>query len=455
MNIAGMGRLFAFTTLVIAFGVTDMALARDFYVAPSGNDRNGGSLDRPVRSIARGLTLAAKPGDRVVLREGVYRPTRTINIMRPGSPTRPITVKAFDGETAVVDGSETPADANLIAVGTSHVRIEGLTVRNANGTGIAVWGLGQRVHHVAVVDCTVHHCRESGIYAGFNSLSDPVRGIEFIGNTVHHASLKNDGRTARNSWAYSIGAGLSKDVSIRDNHVSFGYGEGIGLYLSDGGVIANNVVHDCYSVNVYLDHATHSRVEANHVYSMGDERFFRFQQPASGIQIANENYGRLANPCSHNVIVNNVLVGNSINFNVASYQAGGGFRHSLFAHNTCYGATNRVLNIDFDKGHADSRIVNNIFCQTGVRPLVNIKGPIAEIEFRSNLWDGGFVPSEARDADDVVADPLLSDGRIDDALSFRLPRRSPGTNVATRFSQVDKDFAGRERQQMTSLGAFD
>lgn len=430
--------------------------AADYFVATTGNDRNSGRIETPLHTILRAVSLATRPGDRVVIRRGTYYPTGTINLSRPGTATQPIVVTSYPGEEVVVDGRDTPELSNLIAIGTHDVRIEGLTVRNAKRSGIIVWGPGSRVYDVSIVNNVVEGCFESGIYAGFNSLTDPVRDIVMDGNTVRGASLKNRTRPRSNGWAFGLGSGLAKNVTARNNNVSKCYGEGIGFYLSDECRAEGNTVHDCFSVNLYLDNTTNTRVAGNYVYSTGDERFFRFNQPASGIQIANENYGGPTNLSSHNLVVNNVVVGSSFAIYVASYQQGGGLRHSTIAHNTCVGATNRVLHIDSDPGHADSLIANNIFCQTsdGPRQVTDVEPPLIGIRFQSNFWSGGAVHASVRHGDDVAGTPRFVGGDGQDVESYRLSADSVGRNAVDQLKEVGEDLAGKRRRGRTSSGAW-
>ncbi|MCA9023504.1 MAG: right-handed parallel beta-helix repeat-containing protein, partial [Planctomycetaceae bacterium] len=277
--------------------ISNVTVAKDYYIATTGNDQNPGTLNQPFRTISRGLNSARQPGDNVIVRKGIYPQARTLNLANPGAADNYITLKAYRDEEVIIDGSNLPENATLIAVLSHHIRIQGFTVRNSQNIGISIWGPGTRVHAVEVIGNRVHHCQNSGIYAGFNRLSDPVRDLLIADNIISECSLMNEGGRF-SQWSFGAGAGLSRKVTIRNNTVSQCYGEGIGLYLSNKGTIEGNTVHDNYSVNIYLDNTTNTRVSRNLVYSTGDKRFYRFNQPASGIQIANENYPGFNNPSS-------------------------------------------------------------------------------------------------------------------------------------------------------------
>tara|TARA_R110001592_G_scaffold159467_4_gene391004 strand:+ start:2352 stop:3710 length:1359 start_codon:yes stop_codon:yes gene_type:complete len=438
--------------LVILSGA-NVSRAKDFYVSTSGNNQNPGTQNQPFRTVARGINAARQPGDTVLIRAGIYPQIRTLNLANPGTEGRFITLKAFENEEVIIDGSNLPEDATLIAVLAHHIRIQGLTVRNSQNIGISIWGPGTRVHAVEVSGNRIHHCQNSGIYAGFNRLSDPVRDLLIADNIISECSLMNEGGQY-NQWSFGAGAGLSRKVTIRNNTVSHCYGEGIGLYLSNKGTIEGNTVHDNYSVNIYLDNTTNTRVSRNLVYSTEDQRFYRFNHPASGIQIANENYQGFNNPSSHNVITNNILIGNYIAISSGSYQRGGGLKHTLIANNTAWGSIGPLLHIDADTRHYKSRISNNIFKQTGKSPLTDIQGSTTQIEFSNNLWHGGVPQQSARSTNDLYADPLLVNGGTFNPEAYQLSESSPARNAGMKLPEVELDFNGKPRNNRINLGAW-
>lgn len=439
-----------FLTLVMAAPLS----AADYYVAPNGSDRSRGSREQPFGTIARGLAAARSPGDNVTVRKGVYRPAAGLRLVNPGADGRPITLRAAPDEEVVIDGLDTPKDSNLINIATHHIRVQGLTVRNSTGIGIAAWGPGSRVNHVEIIGNTILHCHRSGIYAGFNQLSDPVRDLVFEGNVIHDNVQRNKA-SPRPAWDFGMGAGHSKNVTMRNNVVYQNYGEGIGLYLSDRGVIEGNVSHDNFSINVYLDNATRCRVDRNFIYCTGDRDFFRFDQPAAGVQIANERYGPSANPSSDNVIINNVLVGNLCAFRYGSYQGGGGLKNTVFAHNTAYGSTGALLSIDADAGHANTRIINNIFQQIGRVPMTNFRAQPGQIEMRNNLWAGVQPQPSARGEGDVMGDPLFVRPGGKSAGDYRPMKESRALNAGLTIEDVTVDFGGRRRVGPMDLGAWE
>lgn len=438
-------------TVIFLLLISGVSTAKEYYVATTGNDKSPGTQKQPFRSITHGLRNATQPGDAVIIRKGTYPQSRSINLTFSGRPGKLITLRAFPGEEVIIDGIAAPLETNLINVLAHHVQIQGLTLRNARNIGISLWGAGSHIHNNVIIGNRILNCHNSGIYAGFNSLDDPVRNLLIKDNTVTDCVRMNS-RTPHTQWGFGVGAGLSKNITIRNNTVSHCYGEGIGLFLSDRGTIEDNVVHDNYSVNIYLDNTTHTRVSRNLVYSTKDKKFYRFNHPASGIQIANEYYRGFSNPSSNNTIVGNILIGNYYAFCYGNYQRGGGLKQTLIAHNTAYGSTGSLLRINADQGHQQSRIINNIFQQEGPSALTEIQGPLEQIKFHHNLWYGGRPLQEVRGTGDILANPLFTKAGGYSTKDYQLRPTSPARNTGIRLDEL-KPYLMKKQKTTVNIGA--
>ena len=60
---------------------------RDYWVDPTGNNDGPGTRDQPLRTISRAADLA-RPGDRVVIRDGVY--DEVVSLVQSGTAEHPI-----------------------------------------------------------------------------------------------------------------------------------------------------------------------------------------------------------------------------------------------------------------------------------------------------------------------------------------------------------------------------
>lgn len=78
--------------------------AADFFVSPDGDDTHDGrSVERPWRTL-RHAALQLTPGDRCLIRAGIYR--ETVRPARSGEPGRPITFMPYENERVVIHGCD-------------------------------------------------------------------------------------------------------------------------------------------------------------------------------------------------------------------------------------------------------------------------------------------------------------------------------------------------------------
>lgn len=75
---------------------------REYYVSPHGDDNNAGSFSSPWRTINHSIERLSR-GDVLYLREGRYY-EHEIRIGLKGTALEPITIQAYPGERAIIDG---------------------------------------------------------------------------------------------------------------------------------------------------------------------------------------------------------------------------------------------------------------------------------------------------------------------------------------------------------------
>ncbi|OGZ29129.1 MAG: hypothetical protein A2562_00750, partial [Candidatus Nealsonbacteria bacterium RIFOXYD1_FULL_39_11] len=75
----------------------------DYYVSPSGDDSNPGTLAQPFKTIQKCADIAM-PGRTCYLRQGTYR--ETVTPAHSGNSTAPITFKSYPGERATISGAD-------------------------------------------------------------------------------------------------------------------------------------------------------------------------------------------------------------------------------------------------------------------------------------------------------------------------------------------------------------
>ncbi len=105
-----------------------------FYISPRGSDENPGTINSPLRTLARALYVVA-PGDIIFLRNGIYDIDVEINVS--GEPNNPITIQSYPGERAIFDGSKyAPYKSAKFRITGSWLVIRGIEVRNGPSDGI-------------------------------------------------------------------------------------------------------------------------------------------------------------------------------------------------------------------------------------------------------------------------------------------------------------------------------
>jgi Right handed beta helix region len=239
---------------------------RSFWVSPRGDDADPGTRERPWATLHHAAQELG-PGDRVEIRRGTYRIATPIVPRHAGTEEAWIEYVAHDGERVVIDASnvEVPPpgaappyahDQGVFQLeGVAYVRVEGLTLRDAQQAGFTV----RDSHHVALVGNTTQRTFASGIAVWDTDHDDRgTEEIEIRGNTVTRA---NDERM-RPPWAPSgpeppheaISIGGAVGFAVVDNHVHHCGKEGIDVKeTSKRGRVQGNHVHHVKRQGIYVD----------------------------------------------------------------------------------------------------------------------------------------------------------------------------------------------------------
>lgn len=184
-----------------------LACGADYYVDTESrggpcDDANPGSLEKPWRSLKRATRVEGphpQAGDTIWVRGGTY--TETVRLETGGTAEQPLKIKAFSGEQPAIDGEGQRGSGIVWAEdgNADHVVVEGLTLRNFRGEGIAV--AVQRRAGVILRGLDV-----SGARLGvFFSRSSQCR---LEGSEIHHCQKGN-------VW---LDTGCS-DIIVADNHI--------------------------------------------------------------------------------------------------------------------------------------------------------------------------------------------------------------------------------------------
>lgn len=277
-----------------------------YYVAPTGDDSNSGTLEAPWRTIQKAAdTLVA--GETVFVRDGVYK--EFVTIQKSGSKEGGyISYKAYSGEKPVLDGKDMNIDdenrALMYLSNASYIIVDGFEMRNVLADDPDVYPAGIRIreggHHIQLLNNDVHDIvnktkegNAHGIHIYGNS-EEEMSDIVIKGNKVHHLTL---GNSEALTVSGNVNGFLIENNSVHDNN-------NIGIDLAgfynackspcidrarNGKVRGNSVFNNSSVSNpayeghyaaggIYADGATKIIIENNFVYNND-----------FGIELASEN----------------------------------------------------------------------------------------------------------------------------------------------------------------------
>jgi len=276
--------------------------ARVYYVSPSGNNANPGTLERPWASPGYG-SRQLSPGDTLIILGGRYVLSEyDTDIITPASGTAGawITIRGEEGQRPVLAGRDNLLTAINLS-GVQYVRIENLEITHDDGaTGEAVWFregveiLGAPSAHIVLHDLYIHHLDEFGMniqdvedlhildcrleYCGFGALGGPAgeqggwRDVTIRGSSLSwsgHYYQGGDGSNRPYDRPDGFGIEPSAGPILIENTVAeHNYGDGLDSKS------ANTTIRQCIVANNSCDGVKlwgpNSRIENTLIYGRGD-----------------------------------------------------------------------------------------------------------------------------------------------------------------------------------------
>ncbi len=214
------------------------ATVQEFYVAPNGRPDGDGSKERPW-DLATALAhpAAVKPGDTIWVRGGVYRgvtaPGISFKSTLTGTAAAPITVRAYAGERAVLDGVN--GRTIVLWVTGQYTRYWGLEFTDSHPDRFA-----DRPNAVHVrgsqnrfINTIIHDTGQ-----GFEDTDDSIVGNEFYGNLIYFVGEQGSTR-GHGHGVYTHNAPGAPRKLIKDNILFQGFSHGIHAYTSSVGSLDN------------------------------------------------------------------------------------------------------------------------------------------------------------------------------------------------------------------------
>ncbi len=437
---------------LVSLLTSSSALAASWYVDASAAAGGDGSQASPFQTINAALAGLSR-GDTVWLATGTYAEIVDITTL-PGTGTT--TFRALPGATPVIDGTSGSAAATFVVqTAVPDVTFQGLTIENALDGA-----LGIQFYYAdggQVIDCTTSNITGNAVNFYYSS-QGTVTGCKLQGN---------------------VGGRKTTGTVVTYNEVYGASAEGIGLY--DGSIdctVSHNVIHDNFSVNLYLDSISHSTFDGNLIYetNAGND--------LEGIEISDEgHYSDLPAPVnSYNTIINNVIVNHNLGivfwysdeWSTQALNDESGLRYDVISNNTL---VNNLGSFKWDASpaHVGTTIQDNIVvAAAGTSPLYLLQANSAGgIALDHNLWfapdlaqpylwvgdqtdHAGFVTASGQGGSDVLADPLFAGPwAAPPAANMQLTQGSPAVGAGVALAAVTDDFLGATRPATgADIGAF-
>jgi hypothetical protein len=426
-----------------------VAFGTDYYVSPAGNDNNSGTLEKPLKTISKGVTKL-KAGDVLYVRTGTY--VERIYVDQSGTADAPVTIMAYPGEYPVIDGENTMPSSqwsSLVTLTGDYVAFIGFEVKNSNGMAVILEGQHDRASKIIA-----HHAQENGVLVcgDYGIAEDCVVWQCDRSNSANPGSIGHGWSTGI-SAARSPVDGITTNAILRRNIAYNNWGEGISSFEAEGTLIEDNITYDNWSVNLYVSDTRNALVQRNIVYNtpnnivgerrpltLGDERS---DKPRS----------------ANNTVINNFIYNADLWAFWSTGVPGSGLDNVLIANNTIVNGQLQVgASIDDAAYNTSGTICNNIFVNDNENPW-EIMGSLDRLIFSHNLWSK-TPPSGLSGTGDVIGDPGLAKtgetgpGKLSGNY-FKLQENSPAINKGIVFDAVKVDFFMTPRDANPDLGGYE
>ena len=416
---------------------------RMWFVSPTGNDANPGTIGAPFRTIQRGVDEVANVGlgGTVYVREGIY--AEQVVIAASGTPAAEVILRNYPGEAPRIDGTGvTYTWGGLIQVFEhDHIIIQGFEIHNSPIAGIRV----AHSDHVTVRGNKTWNTVESGVGI-WNSTHAQVLDNE-IRLAVHGGSQECltisgvDGFLVSGNYVTEPAEGTNAGIDIKG--------------ASSNGGVFGNFVDDIPRNGIYLDAYDE---ELHHVDVVGNVS----RHCANGITLsAEQDTGVL----HHIRVMNNISYdnyqawpgqghGNGILLSVL----GGGSEHHMYnlwiVNNTCHGNEEAGIYLRENDDRGATVIRNNILADNGAGQILCPDRILHDLSVDHNLSFGTAGTHEVIGSDHLWAEPLFSDGAGAD---FHLQPASPAIDAGSAAGAPATDFDDQARPcgVAVDLGAFE
>jgi hypothetical protein len=431
--------IFLSVILVACMGATSVtpslfvpvsAIGNSYYVSPTGNDSNLGTLASPWLTIKKATnTLVA--GDIVYIRSGTYN--EQVIPVNSGTTSSYITYSAYPNEVVTIDGSTLTlgsGDGLLWLKSKNYINIVGLRIIHAKG-GYGTAGI--KLNGSSYINMNNNYIFDTassgiGIWGSNNIVAN---GNEIVGA---NASGSEENISIDTSYNIEIKYNL-----VHNGGASSSGGEGINIKNGSHDVkVHNNIVHDqpklAFGVDAWTQHTYNLEIYNNIAYNA-----------PHGFIISSEQGGALDNVKVYNNIAYNITQG-GFSFPNWSGTKNGPMSNIIFINNISYnngrGFWSNTTNI------TNVVVSNNIFSQNKTQMSL---ASTANITIDHNLFYGNA--SSVLGTNYVIGDPKF----VNPPANFHLQASSPAIDTGTSLNAPTTDADGntRPRGAGIDIGAYE
>lgn len=450
--------------MALALAMVGPAQGATWYVAPTGNDGNAGTLAAPFKTVNKAVGVV-NPGDAIELRAGTY--TESVIVRRPGTATAGIVLRAHANESVVLRSAGSGPTVYFY-----HPDCDEDTVGNANGN------IDCRAYYWTIEGLTIQGSPSGG--GDGNAVKIDVAKVTLKRNRLccSVADIVKVVRTAND--ATFIGNEIWQDSAVV---VPSANAQGIDIVGADRVRVARNYIHDVPNIGVYAKgNARDALFEGNRLVNIGNAangHALMLGQSTDAERLLDGNYESYDGLVRNNVVVNATW----------SCLATASSWYARFYNNSCYN-TGQVTHGSVlfsneseisQKGHGVV-LRNNVFYGSAARPVIKIGSNAIDdyttLDIDRNLYfvDGGnpqFIASDffsavnfaqwqtrytqltTRSDTSAAADPQFVATSGSNAL--QLSATSPGVDTGAQTPLVRSDYRGAPRPlgAGTDKGAYE
>jgi len=446
-----------------------------YYVSPTGNNTNSGTIDQPWKTIQNCLNIV-KAGDTCFIREGTYN--ESLSIVTSGANGAIITLQNYNGETVTVNSG---SSMTLKTTGhQSYYTVDGLRLIStiSGGEGITTidfangWPNNETVQTGGNSNIILKNCYVEGavLFYGPNNVVENCEfsGKNILNDAIHYRYYPSTNGIINNNIIHdylgrAVWAMSSVDNILIENNTIYNTYLGIdcdGARIPDTkcrvikNIIYNSgrgTLHTDWGCGIFLENAFNAVIDKNLIFNSptGDGMYIiNYGNGPNWFTKDNTEYRNLD---LNMTLSNNIIYNSPGNAAILDYAASG-----IKMYNNTISQLGSVAMIavsiptgtSFYAQHLDVR--NNIFSGSGGLAAWKTENPatISNSTFSNNLYYG----RTATLGEQSISNNPLFVGTND----FHLQSNSPAIDAGITVAIAD-DFDGNTRPQgkWFDIGAYE